>query len=257
MQRINEFQDVLKVAKLAAVGEGWMAADGNELNSKADFSDVLAELTVLSRDMLLAFRLQVGQVILDRFFGGDSRAYRSQNPNKEASFSSFISICQEDLADLGLAGPVVRQCVLVRIAWDGLPLTVREKLRFSHIVVLASVADPTARARLAMDTTLQSWSVAQLKLAIDRHQAGEYYDTDPEAPGTQPPADKPNSVRAPQAGRMVTQLERAGKDLQSWGQIWEGIDPAKVRGPQRQRCLAALAAVKAEVVRLEGVLGQK
>jgi hypothetical protein len=232
-----------------------MAEELDIVQGKEEFADVLAELSALSRDMLLAFRLQVGHVILGRFFGGDSRAYRSQNPNKEASFNHFVRTCQDDLTDLGLAGPVVRQCVLVRIAWDGLPREVREQLRFSHVVALAGVADPTARARLAMDTTLEHWSVGQLKAAIDRHQAGEYYDTDSTKPGTQPPPEKPEVVRQPQAGRMVTQLERAGQELQGWRETWSTIDPAKVRGPQRQRCLAALAAVKAEVATLEGILG--
>lgn len=233
-----------------------MADEMDTVDGKEEFADVLAELTALSRDMLLAFRLQVGHVILGRFFGGDSRAYHSQNPNKEASFARFVRNCQEVLIDLGLAGAVVRQCVLARITWDGLPLEVREQLLFSHVVALAGVGDPNARARLAKDTTLGHWSVGKLKAAIDRHQAGEYYDTDPVTPGTQPPPEKPEAVRQPQAGRMVTQLENAGKQLRGWRETWGTIDQAKVRGPQRQRCLAALAAVKAEVARLEGMLGR-
>jgi hypothetical protein len=223
--------------------------------SKDQYADTLAKLAGLSRSMLLAFRLEVGKLILDEFFGGSAHAYRDRNPGKESSFAEFVRTCQAELADLGLAPAVVRQCVQARIAWDGLPQQVRDRLLFSHVVELSRVGDPTARARLAMDTTLQGWTTDQLRDAIARVHAGSYYDTDPEAPGTQPPAETPAPERGYQPGRLVTQLVKAGEDLQSWRQAWATVDAQKLRGPQRQRMVEAVAALRAQVEQLQAELG--
>ena len=54
-----------------------MPNDIELVDPKASFTDILAELRLLSRDMLLAFRLQVGKLLLDRFYDGDIREYRN------------------------------------------------------------------------------------------------------------------------------------------------------------------------------------
>ena len=219
--------------------------------AKDEYSDILGDLARLSRTLLLTFRLEVGELMLQRFFGGSGHAYRDKNPSKEAKYAEFARTCESELSDFGLSIHVLRQCILARIAWDGLPSEVREQLRFNHVVALASVGEPNDRARLAMDTTLQGWSVAQLKDAITRVNEHTYYDSDPGTPGTQPPPAMPTPDKGFQPGRLVSQLVKAGQDLQTWRQAWGTVDASKLRGPQRTRVLEAVAALKAEVAQLE------
>lgn len=223
-------------------------------NPQDDYAAVLGKLAALSRSLLLTFRLEVGKTMLDEYFAGSARAYHDQNPNKVNSFNEFTKVCQNDLADYGLTSPVIAQCIRARIAWDGLPPQVRDRLRFSHVVALASVGEPNDRARLAFDTTQLGWSVAQLKDAIARVNDHTYYDTDPITPGTQPPPAKPEPNKAFQPGRLATQLLKASTDLQAWRQAWATVDAKKVRGLHRQRCVRAVAELKVHIEQLEAEL---
>ena len=103
-------------------------------------------------------------------------------------------------------------------------------------------------------TTQQGWSVTQLKDAIARVGDGTYGDTEAETSGTQPPPEKPTPDKAPQPGRLVTRLVRASEDLQAWRQAWATVDAKKLRGAQRERCVQAVAALKAHIGRLEAEL---
>ncbi|MBI5610260.1 MAG: hypothetical protein HY902_15390 [Deltaproteobacteria bacterium] len=221
-----------------------------------EFSDLLADLRQLSKGMLLAFRLAVGQRLLDRFFAGQISAYRDRNPEKDAAFARFTQTCRQELADLGLSPSVARQCIVAHVTWQLLPPSVRDQLLLSHVVELGRVGDPTARARLAMDTTLNRWNVEQLKDAIDRDAAGQYYDTDPTTPGTQPPPAKPEAARLPQPGRLVTQLHKAAADLGEWQTAWRSVDASKLRGGQKVKLAGALQALKAKVAELEAELAE-
>ncbi len=231
-----------------------MTTDLQPAKTKDDYADILAELGNLSRDLLLTFRLQVGKLMLDRFFAGSAHAYHDKNPGKDSSFVEFARVCQAELNDMGVSAPVARQCILARIAWDGLPPQIREQLRFSHVVALAGVGEPNMRARLAFDAAAQQWKVGELKDAITRAGDGTYYDTDPTTPGTQPPPAKPAPDKGFQPGRLVNQLVKAGDDLLTWRQAWATVDASKLRGPQRQRCVQAVAALKAHIELLEAEL---
>lgn len=217
---------------------------------------LLDRLAMLSRNLLLAFRLEVGKLMLDEYFGGSIHAYRDQDPNKVTSFLHFAKTCQDELAYFGLSATVLRQCIQARVAWDGLPGGVREKLQFSHIVMLARVEEPNARVRLAVDATQQRWNVTQLRDAIARNEDGQYYDVDPETAGTQMPPLRDNAPNtAFQPGRLVTQLVKAGQGLEVWRKSWATVDAGKLRGTERQRVTQALAHLKDQVARLEAELG--
>ncbi len=232
-----------------------MPTDIEPLDPKAAYADLLDQLRLLSRDMLLAFRLQVGKILLDRFYDGDIREYRNTFASKDTSFAAFVRTCPSELTDLGLGGQVARQCINARVTYDMLPASVRDGLLFSHVVELARLEDPTTRARLAMDTTQQKWSVEQLKDAIGQLTIGNYYDTDSAAPGTQPPEPKAEPEKKAQPGRLVARLERAVEDLDVWQAEWQAADTGKLRGPQRERFKKALADLKAKVAAMEGALG--
>lgn len=64
----GKFSDVLKVAVLATKEEEAMADRIDAIDGKEEFAGVLALLTGLARDVILAFRLQVGHVVLGRGF---------------------------------------------------------------------------------------------------------------------------------------------------------------------------------------------
>lgn len=225
------------------------------VDPKAEFNDILDDLRQLSKGMLLAFRLAAGKRLLDRFFDGQIAAYRDRNPAKEANFKRFAQVCQQDLDDIGLSPSLARQCIVAHSTWQLLPPQVRDQLQLSHVVELGRVGDATARARLAMDTTLNRWNVGQLKDAIDRDTAGTYYDTDPNTAGTQPPPAKAEPEKAHQPGRLVTQLHKAALDLGEWQAAWRSVDASKLRGGQKAKLAGALQELKAKVAELEAELG--
>ena len=219
-----------------------------------EYAEVLNDLRRLSTGMLLAFRLAAGKRLLDHFYDGQIAVYRSQHPAKDSSFAQFSQTCRQELADIGLSPSLARQCIVAHITWQLLPPAVRDQLLLSHVVELGRVGDPSARARLAMDTTLNRWNVEQLKDAIDRQSAGTYYDTDAQRAGTQPPPAKPEAKQPFQAGRLVTQLHKASAELGEWQAAWRSIDASKLRGPQRTKLADALQALKAKVAELEAEL---
>lgn len=228
-----------------------MSTNLEPIDPKAPYADILEKLHLLSRDMLLAFRLQVGKLLLDRFYAGNVNDYRDNNPYKDTSFAAFLKTCPAELTDLGLGGQVARQCINARVTYDLLPPSVREGLLFSHVVELARLEDPTTRARLAMDTTLRKWTVDQLKEAIGQLALGNYYDTDGATPGTQPPLPHDEPEKALQAGRLVTRLAKVVDELDTWRADWAATNTGKLRGEQRARYKAALAALKAKVAAME------
>lgn len=232
-----------------------MAPEIEPADARAAYADVLDQLHLLSRDMLLAFRLQVGKLLLDRFYAGSVHDYRDVNPYKHGSFAAFLKACPAELTGLGLGGQVARQCINARVTYDSLPPQVRDGLLFSHVVELARLPDPTARARLAMDTTLQHWTVDQLKAAIGQLMIGNYYDTDATVPGTQPPAPREEPEKAIHAGRLVTRLAKVVEELDTWSADWKAAKHSSLRSDQRERYRQALVDLKAKVAAMEEELG--
>ncbi len=223
--------------------------------SSTEFSDILHALRTLTRDFLLGFRLEVGKLMLDRFYAGDLAAYRSNDPTKSNSFNKFTQSCATDLGDLGLSVNVLRQCINARATYDTLPQEVREKLLFTQVVALARLDDPTQRARLAMDATAKNWNVDQLKDAIIKANAGRYYDTDTTEPGTQPPAEPAAAEsKGRKPGRVLVQFEQTVKDLQALRADWQAADMRNFTAAHRQRAQDVLVDLKAQVAEVEKLL---
>jgi hypothetical protein len=84
---------------------------------------------------------------------------------------------------------------------------------------------------------------------------GNYYDTDATQAGTQPPPPRPEAEKATQPGRLVSRLEKAVEDLDTWAAEWAGADTSKLRGVQRERAKKAMADLKAKVAAVEALLG--
>ena len=235
-----------------------MPSDLQPLPNPIEFTDVLDNLRHLSREFLLGFRLEVGKLLLERFYGDDLRAYQSQDPNKDNSFAQFTQACHAELADLGLGAQVLRNCINARATYLTLPVEVRDNLQFTHVVELARVGNPTDRARLAMDTTRQNWKVGQLKDAIGRLNAGRYYDTDPQTPGTQPPPLPAEPVAKPRTpGRVLAQFELTIQDLAVLRADWLAADTARLKNAHRERAKAVVAALKVQLAEIEKALEVK
>ena len=217
----------------------------------ADYPALLEELRRLGLQHRLSYRLQVGELLLQRFYGGDGLAYRQRAANKESSFRHFLEHCREELIDLDLSEHALRRAVVCKLAFETLPAPVREQLEYGHVLALTSVGDPTARAQLAKATVDGQWNVKALKGAIEQLKAGRWYDTQSDAPGVQPPPPAAPPAPKPQPGRLATQAEKLLETAQHWRAQFTAVAPAQWSQPQKQRIRSALAALKAQVEELE------
>ncbi|MFZ4578170.1 MAG: hypothetical protein ACOYOB_07185 [Myxococcota bacterium] len=215
------------------------------------FLEILDDLRRLSRDHLLFYRLEVGRLLLDRFFKGSAANYRDFSNAKAHAFVTFATTCADELQVFGLGERTLRHCILARVVFDTLPPPVRDSLGFSHVVELTRVSDPTMRARLALAIVDQNWTVQALQQAIEAAKSGDWYDTDPATPGTQPPPAPAPTGKLPQPGRMVAQAEKWLTQTDQWSAQWARMDASKLRPLQRKR---AVQAVEALQQKLAGVL---
>ena len=233
-----------------------MPTDLQLTTAPTEFSAVLANLKSLVRDHLLYFRLEVGRVVLDEFFGGDAFAYADRSNAKQAKLAEFMDTHAEDLESYGLKPWLLRECVQVQIVHRTLPPTVREQLGYSHILALIGIGDPTVRAKLANAAITQEMSVAQFKDTVGAAKANIWYDTDAQTPGVQPKTPPVPPVYVPQPGRLVTQVQKWVGDAHILSAGWAALDPTKVRPAQRAGLKQAIAELRAELAALEAKIGE-
>lgn len=232
-----------------------MSEDIQRVHHLTTYEDILDVLERLARDHALAFRLEIGRVLLNAFFDGDGHAYASRNPNKESRFTHFFDKCRDDLRKIGIGRSSARNCIKARLVYDALPAELQAALFFSQVVELTRVHDPTARLELAVAAVQGDWSVRQLRDAVSHVLAGGDVDGDPSAPGIQPyPEDAVVEGPNPQAGRLVTAAEKWSVQVDEWAGRWARVDPGKLRGPQRERLQVALATLRGKIEALEGAL---
>jgi hypothetical protein len=220
------------------------------------FADVLAELDRLGRSHLLAYNLACGQLLLDRFWGGDAAAFSNKDPGKAQTFGRFVTECADLLSDLGQSAEQLKRAVHAHLVWRGLPATTRDRLLLTHLLELGRCADPTTRAQLALATTTEQWSRQQLRDAVSAYNAGHWYDTDPETPGVQPPQPPPEAPAKPvSAARLVTRTEKFLPVVQQWQAELEQANLQRLTPAQRQRLAAALVDLEARVAVVKGLVG--
>lgn len=225
------------------------------------FADTLAVLTTLSRDHLLYFRLEVGRMLLDTFFGGDPRAYQSLDRTKPHSFAQFTTQCAQELADIGLHDQVLRQCVVAHIVVAALPKATAAQLGFTRLVELTRVSDAATRSLLAQAAIENAWTSRQLKDAAAAVRAGRWPDADPDLPGLQPPlaAGQPTqpdpNAKPPQLGRVVTRFEKAAEVLETLGTEWRQVAAKPLSQVQKERLGAAVVRLEQQLVALRAAVG--
>ncbi|HNC94612.1 MAG TPA: hypothetical protein PKW90_00735 [Myxococcota bacterium] len=219
-----------------------------------DYQATMGRLAALSRNHLLFFRLEVGRLLLEDFFGGEAEAYQSQDPKKAGgSFYGFVESCGEELREIGLGEQVLRQCIQAHIAVRALPVGTVERLLFSHIVELARVGDGATRSVLAQAAVENQWSSRQLRDAAQAAAAGKWIDGDP-SPGLQPVAPE-EEEKIPQLGRVVSRFERSAEDLDALSSQWEQVASKKLTGAQKLRVKEAIGRLRARLEEMEGRLG--
>ena len=208
---------------------------------------VLDELSRLGRQHRLLYRLQVGELLLQRFYAGDAAAYHNRASNKEANFKRFLEACREELEDLDLSEYSLRRAVVCKLAFATLPPAVRELLEYGHVLALTGVGDPTARAQLAKASVDGQWNVKRLKGAIAQFKAGRWYDTEPDTPGVQAPAiDGPAEPRGPKAqpGHLTNQSEKLVATAEQWAERVATVAPDRWSEEQKLRIRASITALR-------------
>lgn len=236
-------------APAGSAGEAELLA---EQTVNHDFTDVLGTLRSLTRNHLVFYRLEVGKVLLQSFFGGSTSAYLDRSPTKAGRFAAFYEQFEAELAELGLKEQVLRQCIVTHIVVQTLPAEVVEQLEFSKLVALTRVKDPTQRARLAKTAVDEGWPVARLREAIDLAMDGLFYDADPEQPGVQPPVQPTSDAAKPKPGVVINRVERWAKEAGAWVDALGQVEAQKLTPAQRERLRQALDEVRG---RLDGVVG--
>lgn len=220
---------------------------------QSEFQDIVQSLAALTTQHRQTFRLQVGQLVLQRFFGGQVALFHSRDRTKPAKLAAFLQIHGQELARLGLSEAVLRRCVRVRICYDLLPPGVRDALGYSLLLAISAVEDPNQRARLAAAATREQWTVERTRHAIELAQQRRLWDAAPDTPGLQLP--EPKEPAAPQPGRLVTRTEKWGQELAGWHAEFAQIDKAKLSPAQLQRMQVAVQVAREQLAALEALLG--
>jgi hypothetical protein len=203
-----------------------------------NFHSTLDRLQALSRSHILYFRLEVGRLILQDFFGGDAAIYHSRDPHKLQSFRAFIEQCGPQLAELGFSEVGLRQSVLAHLAVAPLPPGTVEKLLFAHVLELARIPDPDTRGILALEAVEKNWTKMELRAATDAALGAE---------AAPPPAP-------PQLGRVVSNFEKAVGTIDSLTDQWTQLAGHKLSGRQKQRMHSSLEQLKAKIAAIEAQL---
>lgn len=220
---------------------------------QSEYQDVVQGLQALTHQHEKTYRLQVGELILKRFFGGSAGQFSSTDPTKATKFDDFLDLHASDVAELDLSATTLRRCVRVKICHDSLPPLGRDQLKWSAMLAISALGDVNLRARLAVAAVNEGWPVGKVREVVAQAQAGRVWDTDPEAPGLQLPAPKPESL--PQPGRLVARTEKWSEEVIAWQQEFARIDASKLSHAQVERVRLAVATLREQLDALEGKLG--
>jgi hypothetical protein len=227
-----------------------------------DFSPTLNGLLQLTRDHLLSFRLQVGNLLLTDLFAGDPAAYRDRDPHKPQRFAAFLRQHGPQLSEWGLGETVLRQSITVAIAAEGLPGDLLARLNLSQMVSQSRVDDRATRLLLAQAAADNAWSARDVAGAAQAAREGRWIDTDPNTPGLQAPEPtEPESTETKlPAGRVVARVEKTVDALVDLRGMWSSLSAEETRPGHKKRLREAVAQAQAqaqaELAQLAAALGE-
>jgi hypothetical protein len=225
------------VRATGSLEEGGSAAPAPSAAELEAHRRLLDRLERLSVGYLLAFRLEVGRLIHEEL----------GRPDGPPDVRGFALLHRERLSALGLSEELLRQSLRAHQVMQHLPTELSEQLLLSHVIELARLHDPTTRepvARMALD---QSWTVRQLRDAVDRVRAGLWVDASAQ-PGLQP-EPPPRAPRPATPRRLTQKVERLGASMREQLDAVARLDPVRVNSSHRERLLGALDGLAAELER--------
>jgi hypothetical protein len=125
--------------------------------------DLLAEVAVQIRahvQQVTGMMIEVGALILNRFYGGQAEQFANHSPNKENPLHELLQ--RPELADLDLTLNTLRGSVRAYLVWRELPEDIRERLPVSTLAALYP-----APALLRLEVAQQA-TAAQRVMCRDR-----------------------------------------------------------------------------------------
>lgn len=226
-------------------------------NIPNSYEDILDAIEAICRDHLLAYRVELGRLLLDQFWHGDAHAFSRRATPEEARFEDFFASSHDELQRYGISQRQARDSVRVAIVVATLPATLSTRVGVGQVLELTRLHDPSARARVMLAALEHNWSTAQMRDAVDVAMAMPDADAAALAAAVAADADAGDDADAspPAAGRMVARAERLARDVADWSATWRQVDASRLRGGQRQRLQAARAALKSQVAALDALLG--
>jgi hypothetical protein len=102
---------------------------------------VLQGLGALTHQHEKTYRLEVGDLILQRFFGGSAAQFSSPDLGKTSTFATFLQVHAGEVAELDLSESTLLRCVRVKICHDSLPAAAREQLGWSAMLAISSIGE--------------------------------------------------------------------------------------------------------------------
>ena len=148
-------------AELVAPLPGEAAADSALVES------TLAAINAIWRQGGVETARQIGELVVQRFFDGNL-AFAHSRKRAHASYQALA-----DHPSLAIAASNLWYCVAVFEHYGVLPVAVAGALTVGHHRLLAHVADPEQKSRLAAQAVQSSLTVDELKVAIAAGKVAE------------------------------------------------------------------------------------
>jgi len=193
-----------------ASSQGDQAEQLEQLEQLPDpaFDGVVARINGVLRRRGLQTARELGQIVIDAFFGGDFRNFRAASGKN----IDFQRLC--DREDLHVSYHQLWTAVSVAAQLDELPADVAEALSVSHHRALLAVSDPDSKYRLATSAAQEGWTRRELVAAVAAWRAEQ-----PRTGAGRPPL--PGFVRAVRmavrTSQQVRGAEPAPDDVRAWG----------------------------------------
>jgi hypothetical protein len=123
------------------------------------------EIRTLARDVALAVHIEVGAIIVRRFYGGDLGAWRDRGP-KDASFRKLAAKFErDDAAPDGTSATGLHRAVSIFVMDQQFGVSDRKHLTLTHVRALIGLAEGH-QARLLTEANDRRWSIERVEREV-------------------------------------------------------------------------------------------
>ncbi len=148
----------------AAIASSASAAGAQKASPGEEVMDtVVRELNEALRGSTMDLHLRIGQLVIDRLYGGDLNAWRAQGP-KEASFERLAARAGHDL--LVSASSLYRAVALFELT-ERLAISKWKSLGVSHLRAVLGLPDRDQRPLLSA-AEREKWTVKRLEAEVSK-----------------------------------------------------------------------------------------